>query len=185
MLRFKVRYRTLQCPLVKMSTAGYSINFNKFERPSKFCPGIQQTFCNPLAAPPTPPPGPKNPCYPSPCGINAQCRVENGYAACECLPEYRGNPYEGCRPECLASSDCPMDKACIRNKCQDPCPGTCGVEAICTVGNHIPICSCPEKYTGDAFRLCTQVIGKSLKLVFYSLSLSVKIVHIRIGRQKI
>jgi hypothetical protein len=76
---------------------------------------------------------------------------------CECLPEYQGNPYEGCRPECLVSSDCPMNKACIRNKCQDPCPGTCGVGAICTVSNHIPICSCPPGTTGDAFRICNYV----------------------------
>lgn len=47
-----------------------------------------------------------------------------------------------------------MNRACIRNKCKDPCPGTCGLEAICTVSNHIPICSCPEGYSGDAFRQC-------------------------------
>lgn len=96
-----------------------------------------------------------NPCYPSPCGSNAHCRVVKSYALCECLPEYRGNPYESCRPECLVNSDCPMNKACIRNKCQDPCPGTCGLGAICSVSNHIPICSCPAGYSGDAFRQCS------------------------------
>lgn len=104
----------------------------------------------------------KDPCYPSPCGANARCREENGYAICECLPEYHGNPYVSCRPECVANSDCPMNRACIRNKCQDPCPGTCGIGALCIVSNHIPICSCPEEYTGDAFRQCSYVpiIGK-------------------------
>lgn len=97
------------------------------------------------------------PCQPSPCGSNARCREENNYAVCECEPEYHGNPYEGCRPECLVSSDCAMNKACIRNKCADPCPGTCGVGAVCMVSNHIPICSCPEGTSGDAFRICNYV----------------------------
>ena len=114
-----------------------------------------------VSAIPTPtPPATPDPCYPSPCGPNARCRVENSFAVCECIPEYHGNPYEGCRPECLVSSDCPMDRACIRNKCLDPCPGTCGVSAICTVSNHIPICSCPDGTTGDAFRLCSPITGK-------------------------
>lgn len=111
-----------------------------------------------IASPP--PPQPSDPCYPSPCGPNARCRSENGVAACECLPEYQGNPYEGCRPECLISSDCIMSKACIKNKCQDPCPGTCGLSAICSVSNHIPICYCPEGTTGDPFRDC-QLIPES------------------------
>lgn len=110
-----------------------------------------------VAAVPPPAANPPDPCYPSPCGANARCRVENSFAVCECLPEFQGNPYEGCRPECLVSSDCPMNKACINSKCRDPCPGTCGLSAICTVSNHIPICSCPDGYTGDAFRLCTPV----------------------------
>lgn len=108
-----------------------------------------------LATPP--PPQPSDPCYPSPCGPNARCRSESGVAACECLPEYQGNPYEGCRPECLISSDCIMSKACIKNKCRDPCPGTCGLSAICSVSNHIPICYCPEGTTGDAFRACQPI----------------------------
>lgn len=98
-----------------------------------------------------------NPCLPSPCGPNAVCRIEGTYAVCECSPEYQGNPYEGCRPECVVSSDCAMSRACIRNKCRDPCPGTCGLSAICTVSNHIPICTCPEGYEGNAFTICTPV----------------------------
>lgn len=108
------------------------------------------------APPPTPPK--RDPCYPSPCGSNARCRVENDYAVCECLPEYHGNPYESCRPECLSNPDCPSNTACIRNKCQDPCPGTCGVNAICTVTNHVPVCTCQVGYTGDAFRYCSVVV---------------------------
>lgn len=103
---------------------------------------------------------PENPCYPTPCGNNARCRVENNHAVCECTREYHGNPYEGCRPECTGNSDCPMSKSCIRNKCQDPCIGVCGTEAICTVSNHIPICSCPIGTTGDAFRRCVIIVER-------------------------
>ncbi|KAK1117042.1 hypothetical protein K0M31_017089 [Melipona bicolor] len=45
---------------------------------------------------------------------------------CTCLPEYRGDPYYGCRPECVQNPDCPLDRACNRNKCFDPCTGVCG-----------------------------------------------------------
>ncbi|CAH1404987.1 unnamed protein product [Nezara viridula] len=122
------------------------------------------TSCSPIPAEPTKPPTPLNPCDPSPCGSNAQCRIENrSYAVCECLPEYQGNPYEGCRPECVVSSDCPTNKACLKNKCLDPCPGTCGLSAVCTVSNHIPICSCPPGYTGDAFTRCEQIPQKEPK----------------------
>lgn len=95
------------------------------------------------------------PCNPSPCGPNAQCN--NGI--CTCLPEYQGDPYIGCRPECVLNSDCPRDKACIRNKCIDPCPGTCGQNADCNVNNHIPMCSCPQGFSGNAFILCSQIRG--------------------------
>lgn len=119
-----------------------------------------------LTANPTPPPKREDPCFPSPCGSNARCHVENNYAVCECIPQYHGNPYENCRPECLSNSDCPMNRACIRNKCQDPCPGTCGVNALCLTTNHIPVCSCPDRFTGDAFRFCTAIVGKCLLLLF-------------------
>lgn len=91
-----------------------------------------------------------DPCAPSPCGPNAIC--DNG--DCKCLPEYFGNPYEACRPECILNSECPRDKTCLRNKCRDPCPGICGQNARCDVVNHIPVCSCPSGYIGDPFVNC-------------------------------
>lgn len=106
-----------------------------------------------LSAEPIPQERP-TPCMPSPCGSNAVCREQNGAGSCTCLPDYMGNPYEGCRPECVLSSDCPSDRACIRSKCQDPCPGTCGTNADCQVVNHLPSCSCRPGYTGDPFRSC-------------------------------
>lgn len=96
-----------------------------------------------------------DPCNPSPCGPNAECN--NGI--CTCLPEYQGDPYRGCRPECVLNNDCPRDKACIRNKCLDPCPGTCGQNALCDVINHIPVCRCPDKMSGNPFVQCAPVPG--------------------------
>lgn len=93
-----------------------------------------------------------DPCYPSPCGPNARCN--NGI--CTCLPEYQGNPYVSCRPECVLNDDCPINRACSNNKCIDPCPGTCGASALCNVYNHIPTCTCPEGTKGNAFITCNR-----------------------------
>lgn len=101
---------------------------------------------------------PSNPCNPSPCGPNAICREHNGAGSCSCLPDYFGDPYTGCRPECLMSSDCPFDKACLSLKCIDPCPGSCGINAECRVINHIPECSCVPGFTGDARGICKEVV---------------------------
>lgn len=98
-----------------------------------------------------------NPCNPSPCGSNAVCKERNRAGSCTCLPDYIGNPYESCRPECVLSSDCPSNLACINNKCKDPCPGTCGQNADCQVVNHAPSCTCRVGYTGDPFRYCSLV----------------------------
>lgn len=97
------------------------------------------------------------PCTPSPCGANAICREQNGAGSCSCIEDYQGNPYEGCRPECILNTDCPSNRACIRNKCQDPCPGTCGQNAVCQVVNHLPSCTCQPGYSGDPFRHCTLI----------------------------
>lgn len=96
---------------------------------------------------------PTNPCQPSPCGPHSQCREYNNQAVCSCLSGYRGAP-PSCRPECVASSDCPLDKACSNQKCMNPCQGTCGVSALCQVVNHNPICSCPNGLSGDPFTRC-------------------------------
>lgn len=101
---------------------------------------------------------PVKPCEPSPCGPNAECIERNGAASCKCIDDYQGNPYDGCRPECVLSSDCPTDKACIRNKCKDPCPGICGSNAQCYAVNHVPNCVCNEGYTGDAFSNCQRQV---------------------------
>lgn len=99
-----------------------------------------------------------HPCSPSPCGPNSQCREINKQAVCSCLPGFISSP-PNCKPECIVSSECALNEACVGQKCIDPCPGTCGMYAICQVINHNPICSCPSKYTGDPFTRC-QIISK-------------------------
>lgn len=96
----------------------------------------------------------RNPCNPSPCGANAICKERNGAGSCSCVPNYFGDPYTGCRPECVINADCPMDRACIGNKCANPCPGTCGLNAECIVSNHAPSCFCFEGYTGNPAVAC-------------------------------
>lgn len=67
-------------------------------------------------------------------------------------PESAWNP--ACYPECLTDSDCAFNKACIGHTCRDPCPGSCGVNANCTVVLHGPICSCPHPMVGNPFEHC-------------------------------
>lgn len=101
----------------------------------------------------TTPSPPQNPCQPSPCGPYSQCREVNGHAVCTCLTDYIGTP-PMCRPECVISSECPQNKACMNQRCTDPCPGTCGANARCQVVNHNPICSCSRGFSGDPFISC-------------------------------
>lgn len=99
----------------------------------------------------------RKPCDPSPCGANAICKERNGAGSCTCLPEYFGDPYTVCKPECVTNIDCPSNKACLNNKCKDPCYGICGINAECRVSNHAPICSCYEGYTGNPSASCHQI----------------------------
>lgn len=69
-----------------------------------------------------------------------------------------GSP-PSCRPECVVSSECPTNRACVNQKCADPCPGICGQNARCETINHSPICSCNQRYTGDPFVRCFEIPG--------------------------
>lgn len=105
---------------------------------------------------------PSDPCNPSPCGTNAEC--SNG--VCNCRLDYVGNPYELCQPECVINDHCPSNRACIRNKCADPCAGTCGQNAVCDVFNHVPMCSCPPGMSGNAFVFCSILRGRYLAILW-------------------
>lgn len=112
------------------------------------------TFDSILAPAPPPRDEPyRDPCVPSPCGLNSQCRNIGGSPSCSCLPNYVGSP-PNCRPECVVNQECASNLACINEKCRDPCPGSCGLGANCAVINHTPVCTCPEGYTGDPFSNC-------------------------------
>lgn len=119
--------------------------------------GNALTQCVIQETPPAQRDPPSSPCVPSPCGANAECRERNGAGACYCLVGFEGNPYDGCKRECEINSDCNVDRACVRNKCIDPCAGACGTNSICRVKNHVPDCSCPHGLTGDPFRHCTEI----------------------------
>lgn len=95
-----------------------------------------------------------DPCREGTCGPNANCRVQGTRGICTCIEGYFGNPYVQCRPECVINSQCPQYLACNNQRCVDPCPGTCGIDAICEVVNHNPLCSCPRSMTGDPFVRC-------------------------------
>lgn len=98
---------------------------------------------------------PINPCYPSPCGPNSQCRAQNDQAVCTCISNYIGRA-PNCRPECSMNQECPQNLACINQRCQSPCsPSSCGLNAECYVINHLKMCTCPNGYTGDPFRSCS------------------------------
>ena len=97
-----------------------------------------------------------HPCSPSPCGQNSHCREINGVAVCKCVEGFVGSP-PTCRPECILSSDCSQNLACINQKCRNPCLGTCGLNAQCLVKNHNPICSCRQGFEGNPFVLCSPI----------------------------
>ena len=95
------------------------------------------------------------PCLPSPCGPYSICNNNAGLSSCACMPHCVGRP-PNCRPECTVNSDCPMHLACTNERCRDPCAGSCGFSALCTVHNHVPMCTCPAGLTGDPFTGCQQ-----------------------------
>lgn len=109
---------------------------------------------------------PVNPCVPNPCGANALCNERNGVGSCSCMKDYFGDPYLGCRPECVQNSDCPYDKACFNMRCENPCAciGTCDANAECSVINHAPVCHCNAGYTGDAFQNCYPIPDNSKQI---------------------
>jgi hypothetical protein len=110
------------------------------------------------------------PCTPSPCGPNSQCKVIGSQAACSCLPNYIGQS-PNCRPECMIHPECPSNLACINERCKDPCVGSCGVNAVCSVRNHNAVCSCIVGYEGDPSSQCSLVLqSKTLSLnIFISI----------------
>ena len=113
------------------------------------------TQCTRIPPAPQPTPRPTNPCQPSPCGPYSRCKALRDKAMCSCEPGYRGSP-PGCRPECIVNDECSRQLACAKQKCVNPCEGACGLNAECSVRNHLPVCKCPAGYEGDPFRQCNK-----------------------------
>lgn len=114
------------------------------------------------------PPRHVNPCIPSPCGPNSECREMDSRPICSCALGMLGAP-PNCRPECIIHQECPSNRACMNQKCQDPCIGTCGFNAKCTTQNHQPICSCIEGYEGDPYASCSPRQSKYFCLISFFL----------------
>lgn len=145
MLSAVVHQDTQENLLANVQSQNVRLNLNRFDIYSTL------NFYNFLVPAPTKESG--NPCIPSPCGPNSQCRVIDTQPACSCLPNFIGRP-PNCRPECINDSECPNNLACKNGKCRDPCPGSCGINAQCTVINHSSVCSCFKGYTGDPISSC-------------------------------
>ena len=109
------------------------------------------------------------------CGYNAQCEIreEGSSVSCKCMNGFLGDPQTGCRPECILSSECKTNEACIDKRCQDPCSSTCGVNAKCSVVNHFAVCTCLESYSGNPFKICTKIDDNSTFLSLTALRESI------------
>jgi hypothetical protein len=126
---------------------------------------------------------PQNPCVPSPCGPNSICLPKDSIPTCSCLPNYIGRP-PCCRPECTINAECFGNLACVNERCIDPCPGSCGINAFCKVISHNPVCKCNDGYTGDPFIACrpTPISRKDyyLSIIMHLVSVFIKILsHLR------
>lgn len=74
-----------------------------------------------------------------------------------CLPHTYALNILAPRPECTSDPECPVQLACIQEKCQDPCLSThCGVNAQCRATNHRALCVCREGYVGDPYTICEE-----------------------------
>lgn len=99
----------------------------------------------------------------STCGKEAVCYGSNHRAICECPPGLIGNPRIACIVVgCRSDSECPSTRACINNKCENPCVSAnpCDRSAECRVYNHEPVCACPPGYVGDSKTGCKAIEDK-------------------------
>uniref|UniRef100_A0A0K2TAS5 Putative LOC101893139 [Musca domestica] n=1 Tax=Lepeophtheirus salmonis TaxID=72036 RepID=A0A0K2TAS5_LEPSM len=94
-----------------------------------------------------------------PCGRNAICKTIDHRPVCKCQSGTAGDPHSFCYEyECLRDNDCPLNKACVSQKCTDPCLTTdCGIKAKCKTEYHRGICVCEEGLQGSPFIECKEV----------------------------
>ena len=113
-----------------------------------------------------------------PCGVNTDCETIDHRPVCQCPVGWAGNPHIQCYQskflllghilgqcltfssvdQCLTNADCPLTKACISDKCVDPCLSTfCGERAQCNVEFHKSHCYCPQGLQGNPLVKCLSV----------------------------
>ena len=106
-----------------------------------------------------------DPCDPSPCGKNTECRAADHRPICLCKAGFAGDPIVECKQyECLKDQDCSSNMACINQECENPClsKDICGVNAQCQVSNHRAECSCPPDHYGNPQIECKKEINECL-----------------------
>ena len=60
--------------------------------------------------------------------------------------------------ECQIKDDCPYNKECKQNECQDPCLSIiCGRRAECKAEAHRAVCYCPPGMQGNPLIACSEV----------------------------
>lgn len=92
-----------------------------------------------------------DPCKPSPCGDNSNCRSGNHSAAiCSCLDGFFPESDLGCRPE--EHKDTKIDLDLIKDQLRSPCGEKCGKNALCGTDGS---CKCSQGFTGDPKVECT------------------------------
>lgn len=105
----------------------------------------------------------------SSCGTGATCYGAAHRANCECPPGFVGNPNVACIVlGCRSNSDCPGEKACVSEKCVNPCEvgNLCAVPAECTVYRHKVQCTCPPGFVADAGTGCEKSTFHVVHLCF-------------------
>ncbi|MPC93754.1 Cadherin-related tumor suppressor [Portunus trituberculatus] len=92
----------------------------------------------------------------SPCASSAKCSVNQHEVECSCSSGEHGDPKVACLAiGCLSNDECPPERACINQKCQDPCkPNPCGLGALCINQDHNFTCSCPLGHHGRPTIAC-------------------------------
>ena len=58
------------------------------------------------------------------------------------------------KTECIQNNVCPANRVCRNQKCVNPCPGLCGINAGCSISNHVPRCHCLQGYVGNPSVSC-------------------------------
>lgn len=89
-------------------------------------------------------------CNPNPCHPTAICEGTSTGHICKCPPGTIGDPNtSGCRPEgnCPKGDiDCPPQSVCLGNRCVNPCDNFCGANALCSIVDRKPVCTCPARF---------------------------------------